>query len=98
MAQVSSGVFPKSFFRGDCGFDWKCSLKKGCKSECASDRAAQMRGKVFLGRDKGSTSVFKSLATRQRLLSQIRCAYKSESISFRQISFVCMHVCMYVCL
>jgi hypothetical protein len=27
-----------------------------------------MRGKVFLGRDEGSTSVFKSLATRQRLL------------------------------
>jgi hypothetical protein len=68
MVQVSSGVLPKSFLRGDCGFDSKCSLKKGLKSVCASDSAAQMRGKVFLGRDVGSTSVFRSLATRQRLL------------------------------
>jgi hypothetical protein len=61
--------FRKVFFRGDCGFDSKSSLKKGCKSACASNRAAQVRGKVFLGRDEGPTSVFKSLATRQRLLS-----------------------------
>jgi hypothetical protein len=56
MTQVSSGVFPKSFLRGNCGLDSKCSLKKGCKSLCASDRAAQVRGKVSLGRDAGSTS------------------------------------------
>jgi hypothetical protein len=68
MAQVSSGDFPKSFFRGDCGLDSKCSLKKGYRSVCASDRADQMRGKVAFGEDAGSTRVSKSLATSQMLL------------------------------
>ncbi len=54
MAQVSSGDFPKSFFRGDCGLDSKCSLKKGCRSVCASDRADQVREKVAFGEDTGS--------------------------------------------
>jgi hypothetical protein len=47
MDQMSSGVFPKSFFRGDCGLDSKWSLKKGCISACASDRAARCEGKCF---------------------------------------------------
>ncbi len=68
MAQVSSGDFPNSFLKGDCGLDLKCSLKKGCKSVCASDRADQMRGKVTFGEDAGSTRVSKSFAMRQRLL------------------------------
>jgi hypothetical protein len=50
-------VFPKSFFRGDCGLDSKSSLKKRCRSVCASDRADQMRGKVAFGEDAGSTRV-----------------------------------------
>ena len=54
------GRFSKEFFEGDCGLDSKSSLKKGCRSVCASDRAAQMRGKVILGEDAGSTSVSKS--------------------------------------
>ncbi len=57
---MSSGDLPKSFLRGDCGFDSKCSLKKGYKSACASETAAQMRGKVSFGKDEGSTRVFKS--------------------------------------
>ena len=90
MVQVSSGVLPKSFLRGDSGLDSKCSRKKGCKSACVSERAAQVRGKVFLGRDEGSTSVFKSLATRQRLLRlagasrrEGSCRPKPPSLIFR---------------
>jgi hypothetical protein len=65
---VSSDDLPNSFFRGDCGLDSKCSLKKGCNSVCTSDRADQMRGNVTFGEDAGSTRVSKTLATRQRLL------------------------------